>query len=60
MWVASGLAAYLAGLVYDHTHSYYLALIGNGLLAFAATTVCLGIVGERGLPYAAQPAATAS
>jgi MFS family permease len=60
MWVASGLAAYLAGLVYDQTHSYHLALIGNGLLAFAATSVCLGIVGERGLPYASRSAVTAS
>jgi MFS family permease len=60
MWVAGGLSAFLAGLVYDHTHSYYLALIGNGLLAFAATSVCLAIVGERGLPYAARPAVAAS
>ena len=60
MWIASGLAAFLAGLVFDHTHSYYLALIGNALLAFAATSVCLGIVGERGLPYARRRIATAS
>lgn len=47
MWVASGAAAYLAGLIYDHMHSYHLALIGNGLLGFAAAAVCLTIVGER-------------
>lgn len=52
MWVASGIAAFLAGLIYDHTHSYHMALTANGLLAFAAAVVCLGIVGERGLPYA--------
>jgi MFS family permease len=56
MWVASGLAAFTAGLIYDHTHSYYLALLGNSLLAFAAASVCLGIVGERSLPYARQKA----
>jgi MFS family permease len=59
MWVASGLAALAAGLIYDHTHSYYLALIGNGLLAFAAASICLGIVGERTLPYARQRSAAA-
>jgi MFS family permease len=60
MWVAAGVAAFLAGFVYDHTHSYYLALVGNALLAFAATSVCLGIVGERGLPFAGRRAAAAS
>lgn len=52
MWIASGVAAFLAGLVYDHTHSYYLALIGNGMLGFSAAAVCLTIVGERALPFA--------
>jgi MFS family permease len=60
MWVAAGLAALASGMIYDHLHSYYLALIGNGLLAFAAASICLGIVGERGLPYASQRPATAS
>ena len=59
MWIASGIAAFLAGLIYDHTHSYYLALIGNGMLGFSAAAVCLTIVGERALPFYVRRAALA-
>jgi MFS family permease len=59
MWVASGVAAYLAGLIYDHMHSYHLALVGNGVLGFVAAAVCLAIVGERALPFATRRAALA-
>jgi OFA family oxalate/formate antiporter-like MFS transporter len=59
MWVASGVAAFLAGLIYDQTQSYHLALVGNGLLGFVAAAVCLTIVGERALPFSTRRAALA-
>jgi MFS family permease len=59
MWVAAGVAAFLAGLIYDQMHSYHLALVGNGVLGFAAAAICLTIVGERALPFATRRAALA-
>jgi MFS family permease len=44
MWMASGVAAYLAGLIYDHSHTYYLALLGNALLGFMAALMCIALL----------------
>lgn len=55
MWVASGVAAFIAGFIYDHSQSYDMALVGNAFLGLAATVVSLGIARERLTPRAPTP-----
>lgn len=59
MWIASGLAAFAAGLIYDRTGSYELALAGNGLLAAAAAIVSYRAVAAEAAAVSLRPAASA-
>ena len=61
MWIAAGLAAYGAGLVYDQHHTYQPALVVSALLGGLAALVVWPIraeVREGGAPHAAQVAPT--
>jgi MFS family permease len=48
MWVSSGLAAWAAGLTYDHLHTYQPALVVAALMAAGAAAVVAPVrVSER-------------